>query len=84
MNIVQSVQNALSYLTEAAFRLFRPADDEYPNTGVQPYSGDPQSKRHAGHKNRVQTLECLNLSLSSKKFSSTALCGTRGCIRSNS
>jgi hypothetical protein len=53
MNIVQSVRNTLSYLTEAAFRLFHLNNDEYPNTGVQPYSGEPHSRRTEGHKSRV-------------------------------
>ena len=32
-------------LAEAALEIFSPHDDDYPATGVQPYSGDPPSKR---------------------------------------
>lgn len=31
-------------LAEAALEVFSPHDDNYPATGVQPYSGDPSSK----------------------------------------
>ncbi|EDX83097.1 conserved hypothetical protein [Synechococcus sp. PCC 7335] len=29
-------------LAEAALRIFSPAQDDYPKTGVQPFSGDPR------------------------------------------
>ncbi|MBF2004874.1 MULTISPECIES: hypothetical protein [Chlorogloeopsis] len=35
------------YITEAAIRIFGPSDDAYPNTGVQPFSGDPYKERTA-------------------------------------
>lgn len=41
MNIVKTIQDTVQYLVEAAMRLFSPSDDHYPNTGVQPYEGDP-------------------------------------------
>ncbi|MEM6500592.1 MAG: hypothetical protein AAF685_02010 [Cyanobacteria bacterium P01_C01_bin.89] len=44
MNIVQSVQGATRYLLEATARLFSPSDDNYPATGMQPFSGDPNHK----------------------------------------
>ncbi len=31
-------------LAEAAVEVFSPHDDNYPTTGVQPYSGDPATK----------------------------------------
>ncbi|PSN17526.1 bacteriocin [filamentous cyanobacterium CCP5] len=33
-------------LVEAILRLFSPDHDDYPATGVQPFSGDPNSSRH--------------------------------------
>lgn len=44
MNILQVVRNAVQYLVEASTRTFRPDDDQYPNTGVQPYDGDANSR----------------------------------------
>ncbi len=35
------------YITEAAMRIFGPNNDSYPNTGVQPFSGEPYKKRAA-------------------------------------
>jgi hypothetical protein len=34
-------RNAITYFAEAFTRIFGLDDDEYPKTGVQPYSGDP-------------------------------------------
>lgn len=33
--------NAVAFVSAAANRIFGLTDDEYPETGVQPYSGDP-------------------------------------------
>ena len=44
MNILNIVRDAIQYVSEAAGRIFRPADDNYPETGVQPYDGEPFSK----------------------------------------
>jgi len=41
MKALQSVNRALQYLWDGAFRIFTPSRDEYPATGVQPYEGDP-------------------------------------------
>jgi hypothetical protein len=43
MRILQSIKNALSYVSEGAFRLFSRDQDRYPKTGVQPFSGEPYS-----------------------------------------
>lgn len=43
MKLAYLFNSALTYLMEAAGRIFSPTDDSYPNTGVQPYSGDPWS-----------------------------------------
>lgn len=39
MNLSKSLRNAMRYISEAAVRLFSPSDDNYPNTGVQPFEG---------------------------------------------
>ncbi len=39
MNLSKSLTNALRYVSEAALRLFSPSDDNYPNSGVQPFEG---------------------------------------------
>ncbi|HEY9640969.1 MAG TPA: isochorismate synthase [Coleofasciculaceae cyanobacterium] len=44
MNIVRSINNALSYVSETVFRAFIYSPDQYPNVGVQPFSGDPYSE----------------------------------------
>jgi hypothetical protein len=41
MNLSKSVVNAMRYVSEAAGRIFRRSDDDYPNTGVQPFEGTP-------------------------------------------
>jgi hypothetical protein len=44
MNALTFVRNAVHYVSEAVLRVFRPADDDYPATGVQPFEGEPFSK----------------------------------------
>ncbi|XZO02833.1 MAG: isochorismate synthase [Microcoleus sp.] len=39
MNLSKSLTNAMRYISEAALRLFSPSDDNYPNSGVQPFEG---------------------------------------------
>ena len=39
MNLSKSLTNAMRFVSEAAIRLFSPSDDNYPNTGVQPFEG---------------------------------------------
>ncbi len=39
MNLSKSLTNAIRFVSEAAIRLFSPSDDNYPNTGVQPFEG---------------------------------------------
>ncbi len=39
MNLSKSLKNAMRFVSEAAIRLFSPSDDNYPNTGVQPFEG---------------------------------------------
>ncbi|AFZ10174.1 hypothetical protein Osc7112_5980 [Oscillatoria nigro-viridis PCC 7112] len=41
MNLSKSLTNAMRYVSEAAVRIFSPSDDNYPNSGVQPFEGKP-------------------------------------------
>lgn len=41
MNILQSIENAVNYLSEAISRIFSPNDDMYPAIGVNSFEGDP-------------------------------------------
>jgi hypothetical protein len=41
MKIFTWMQNVVQYLWDGASRLFKPTDDDYPKTGVQPFSGEP-------------------------------------------
>jgi hypothetical protein len=34
------------YIAAGAARIFSPDDDDYPKTGVQPFTGDPAGKSH--------------------------------------
>jgi hypothetical protein len=41
MNLGDMIKNMIQYITEAFARIFGPNDDEYPDTGVQPFEGEP-------------------------------------------
>ncbi|WP_192901141.1 MULTISPECIES: hypothetical protein [Okeania] len=41
MNIFQSIEEAVVYISEAISRIFGPSDDMYPMIGVNPFEGDP-------------------------------------------
>lgn len=45
MAVLNRFQDALQYLWEGISRIFRPNDDAYPNTGAQPFDGDPYDER---------------------------------------
>ncbi len=47
MNISKLIAKITQYITEAAMRIFGPDDDEYPSTGVQPFTGDPYKEKTA-------------------------------------
>lgn len=38
--IVETSRRIGRYVSDAVLRVFSPSDDNYPKTGVQPYSGD--------------------------------------------
>jgi hypothetical protein len=40
MHMPRFVENAISYVSEAVSRIFGLDDDNYPATGVQPFTGD--------------------------------------------
>lgn len=39
-------QKIISYLSGAVSRIFAPRDDDFPETGVQPFEGEPSEKKH--------------------------------------
>ena len=45
MKLFNQIKDAFVFLAEAVYRIFSPHDDMYPETGVQPFSGVPYSKR---------------------------------------
>jgi hypothetical protein len=46
MSVPKLFDDVIQYFTGAIYRIFGPNDDAYPNTGVQPYSGEPNKDRH--------------------------------------
>jgi hypothetical protein len=46
MKLLDMVSKVAQYLIEAAGRIFGPREDDYPKTGVQPYTGDPSEETH--------------------------------------
>ncbi|MDJ0796629.1 MAG: hypothetical protein QNJ51_07285 [Calothrix sp. MO_167.B12] len=48
-NIVQAIaqvpQKVFNFITTAFVRIFSPRDDDYPETGVQPFEGEPADKQ---------------------------------------
>ncbi|MDJ0591519.1 MAG: isochorismate synthase [Pleurocapsa sp. MO_226.B13] len=45
MKIFTWMQNTFQYLVTGVAKLFKPTNDDYPKTGVQPFTGDPNSSR---------------------------------------
>lgn len=52
MKLFSKIAAAIQYLTEGVARIFSPSTDEYPETGVQPFEGEPNSGwvESGGHK----------------------------------
>lgn len=46
MNLGKMMKNIMQYLSEGVARIFSPRDDHYPETGVQPFDGDPVKPSH--------------------------------------
>ncbi len=40
-----ALQRVIQSVVKASARIFSPTDDEYPATGVQPFTGDPADKK---------------------------------------
>ncbi|NET31587.1 MAG: isochorismate synthase [Cyanothece sp. SIO1E1] len=38
---IETIRQVVRYIAKPAIRIFSPTDDEYPDTGVQPFEGDP-------------------------------------------
>ncbi|NJL63755.1 MAG: hypothetical protein HC903_20340 [Methylacidiphilales bacterium] len=45
-SIKDAPQKVINFITEAVSRIFAPRDDNYPETGTQPFEGEPTDKRH--------------------------------------
>ena len=45
MKFITWIRNTLHYLLNGVSILFRPTDDDYPKTGIQPYTGDPDKDK---------------------------------------
>jgi hypothetical protein len=43
--VVQGCRRSIEFLSGPISRIFGLNDDNYPQTGVQPYSGDPSHER---------------------------------------
>jgi hypothetical protein len=43
MNINKMLEDMMQYFTEAFTRIFGPSTDEYPEVGVQPFEGEPDT-----------------------------------------
>lgn len=44
MSVPKFLDDIIQYVSGAVARIFGPSDDSYPNTGVQPYEGEPNKK----------------------------------------
>lgn len=44
MTLAQSWERFTQYISEAVGRIFSPNDDRYPETGIQPFEGEPYRK----------------------------------------
>ena len=44
MNVFEMIRDAAHYLSEGVSRFFKLSEDRYPETGVQPFDGEPFSQ----------------------------------------
>lgn len=44
MSIPKVIDDVLQFFSGAVARIFAPSDDQYPNTGVQPFEGEVNRK----------------------------------------
>ena len=47
MSIPKVIDDVIQYVSGAVSRIFSLSDDQYPNTGVQPFDGDVDKKNHS-------------------------------------
>ncbi|HHP7232412.1 MAG TPA: isochorismate synthase [Xenococcaceae cyanobacterium] len=45
MKILTWIQNTVQSIWNGVSRIFQPSNDDYPETGVQPFSDDPYDDR---------------------------------------
>lgn len=45
MKLIKTLTEAMHYVSAAVGRIFGPTDDAYPETGVQPFEGEPNKNR---------------------------------------
>ena len=46
MSVPETFNAVITFMSDAVSRIFGLDDDDYPNTGVQPFSGETYDKRH--------------------------------------
>ncbi len=44
--IVETPKKVINYIAAAVTRIFSPSDDDYAETGVQPFEGEPPKEKH--------------------------------------
>lgn len=42
----EAPQKIINFISGAVVRIFAPRDDDYPDTGTQPFEGEPADKKH--------------------------------------
>jgi hypothetical protein len=45
-SIINGIAQVITYISGAVSRIFGPRDDNYPETGVQPFEGDIADHKH--------------------------------------
>jgi len=49
MSISKIIDDVIQYFSAAVSRIFTVSDDNYPETGVQPFDGDTDKKNHSSN-----------------------------------
>jgi hypothetical protein len=50
LSFLEAIQSLVQYILAPVIRIFRATDDQYPETGVQPFEGEPFDKKNPHHK----------------------------------
>jgi hypothetical protein len=45
-SLKQAPEKIINFISGAVARIFAPRDDNYPETGTQPFEGEPPDKKH--------------------------------------